>query len=1666
MADVQDALLAWLAGDVKRLVRDSRKAKKQFKDKPDTDSNSDEESADYIPMEKVSRAFVKQKNKSDEKDLNDKIKEQIKETKTPTVKAPEEVVKPEGAMDGVVETYQKEEEKVRRSNERQKMEDSIRGRQRDETGKIVRPKKRDGTTDPLTDSEVQRRYGGDGGPEPVEDVPVVESKTESTSSVVPPPDPLSALDLSGSKSATANLSQPSGVIPLQETTGPAPTPAPGLPVDTTPTAPAELSVSLPEAEVMSDKPNEALKALNIGADGPALDKQEATPSDFSDLSNAFQDAASRKVSIAGIDVPASSAAYDAASTAQGLLASANSAIPQLPMLSRRLGAYIFKPYDAIAGTTLFDKHNATTDQMENFIKGTGLVKEPQNFAERAAQALGAMAIPFPGASAAKVGENIGGRLAAEMMLPGTIIREGQSVAATYAASAIGSVGINEGLYQTLKTIDHLRITNPPVPNSKGDVEPRVISVPASEAKVIQQKMDNTIKSFVPSFAEASYSDVAVTSLAALAGAYAAYRGVRKIAGSSVENRTIRDPLKQTPDASPVSVTSASEATRSMAQDGNNVLESQAMRAGDKELANDIGTQTRSGAKARIEYMHDTGAVELPGYQYQLKTSPKALAEFHLARPVAERQELDWAMATMDQVDHATVQGARKNAAATGGPGMPAAADVQRAQSILNKPENAGVVAANREITEAMLGVYQASGRFDANAIRAMRNERPNYAHVIETGDIVTENGVARPMTYFEKLKAGMNKKAQQVESNIVAGSDLDSAQMRTQVNGPNQRMSPLLSNVAALHEAVEFGLQNDIKTRFIDALKADAEMSKSVVKMKPNSNGLLKDSTQVETWRNGKSEKYGMEKIVGNALNYAPYSTFRGLATIKNISQSLTTGVFAPWFAATSATMEAGIGSVTRLRGTRLGYLDQVLQAVSGGKLALPGDMLGTGAAMVTAGFNNWRAESVKHSTQLLEKALLADPSLNVAQVGQALGGARYVNQIARGLALGHNVVVQDIVDNGKKLYAESAKGTGNRIGALHSSQNEMMRNINAYDDQSVKDEFLRHLGGDQGGVFYNAGRKYMRAMADIHDWTKLAYIEQNMGRIPESTLARETRNLGGDLGKRGIGLGSTGYNLKSDTNIVSRGAVKAVANPVTGNLADIARDSIRYANPHIQGVTRILESFARQPTTTLMGIASAVTIPYMASLAWAMHLDNVNGNADHTDYLLNRREEWRKTNYLSWAVPGRPPEEGMNIRMDPAFGVFGYPVIEALDSVFGIRKHIGMKQNRQEIPQEQQGMASALADGLKEFVGMGVPWPLEMGAAAYGIAARNIGDPGYARGSEKTSGTGGSGVYSSSALSASTQMMLESILGVVGKAGIHGVDAWVSTEKGSTYLEKAANAAKQVTYDLSGQIPGAGNIGFFGTKPNSYTQSATPLADNTRKDLNAARKIMKAINSDEKQLLNTVRNTDDSEMAVPNIRQGYVGEVKIPPEVKQQYDAVKEMIKQNGELGDYTSERSRITQALNGLRGVNAGNIGRHVLVRLKDPIDNVDYMIVHAEDLKREGAAERFAALNPKMTKGSAPDAKRKVEPKVAADSAQRPRPIEKRLGNIPSDTDIDAMRPPTLAEVSRLQNRLNMRRGTLDRDAAATINELQQKNKFKLRDLADKIKLEADGGDDDED
>lgn len=186
-----------------------------------------------------------------------------------------------------------------------------------------------------------------------------------------------------------------------------------------------------------------------------------------------------------------------------------------------------------------------------------------------------------------------------------------------------------------------------------------------------------------------------------------------------------------------------------------------------------------------------------------------------------------------------------------------------------------------------------------------------------------------------------------------------------------------------------------------------------------------------------------------------------------------------------------------------------------------------------------------------------------------------------------------------------------------------------------------------------------------IGDAPQAAYYKQNKGRVSQELLTTRTRNVMGDPTK--AGLGTSGFG---------KAALEGVILHPWGSVT-------------LQSISKLLESAHQNPLGTAMAIGNAIVIPSILVSNW-----NVSLGKAYTDYQHNQRTPDQVAGSLYFGIPGRPPEEGLEWRVDQPMRPFKV----LADTLYG---HLYGLHDGSVFKPENEFVRRALSDGVATLYGI-----------------------------------------------------------------------------------------------------------------------------------------------------------------------------------------------------------------------------------------------------------------------------------------------------------------------------------------------------------------------------
>lgn len=432
-------------------------------------------------------------------------------------------------------------------------------------------------------------------------------------------------------------------------------------------------------------------------------------------------------------------------------------------------------------------------------------------------------------------------------------------------------------------------------------------------------------------------------------------------------------------------------------------------------------------------------------------------------------------------------------------------------------------------------------------------------------------------------------------------TDPDTIEARQQ--SPQLAVNNPIDVVAALHrmvgQTIRYTEANNARIRIIDQLAGNPNTKDTIRRVGDYSRrqvssgnlpfSMAEKSHYLPVHRRGRVEfwEFG-DDLLRQSLDFAPHSIGGVLNTSRRIYQSLTTGKFAPWFAPKGLLFDVFASTVTKNKGTALGYLDGAVMKAFDGRYHIPGDptafldalINGSGRAFATEtfikNFGDWFANHLSNSNTMFARMMEAG-----AQAAGVQGGLK---------AVGEGML---------NRYARTSVGVLRNEGGLGNSA--------TWFDNPADKMF------DSAGMTFNmAGRTYMTMLESIHNGAKVAmfsrghamlkkkYGTRPVPRIEILKLADQVRNISGDMSKTG----------RSE-----------IVNRIT--------DAMPYSNVTIQSMSHVYGTAARNPMRTGVGLFNGIGIPMITGLLAMSYAGN-----ETLDWYFNKVPGWQRASTIPVPTP------------------------------------------------------------------------------------------------------------------------------------------------------------------------------------------------------------------------------------------------------------------------------------------------------------------------------------------------------------------------------------------------------------------------------------------------
>lgn len=368
-----------------------------------------------------------------------------------------------------------------------------------------------------------------------------------------------------------------------------------------------------------------------------------------------------------------------------------------------------------------------------------------------------------------------------------------------------------------------------------------------------------------------------------------------------------------------------------------------------------------------------------------------------------------------------------------------------------------------------------------------------------------------------------------------------------------------------------------------------------------------------------------------------------------------TTGPASALFGSPFALANAAYGAVATLinrpKGTSAGLIDKGVQTLSRGKFGFRADPTFLAQTTYQAG-ENVIAVLAKYAAKAIENVATNHSIHSGSGPGTLDAMGKSLSSFYKRTVL-HDLETRGLRGGATPMYQAKAR----TMADVEASMSPVTRASKGW---TTTRDFIHDIFGAVGNA------------------PQGAYFRQNKGRMSDELLTSRTRNVMGDPSKSGLGKSNFGKAVGGAIIISPWGGVT------------------------VQATKRFLQAWKENPLGTATAIMGTVAIPSIMITKWNMSL-----GPEYLDYQLLKRTPDQASGSFYIGIPGRPPEEGVEIRLDQPMRPFKVLV----DTLFG--HQFGMYDGSIFDPKNEL-VKQALQAGISERYGI---WGSAMKSAAGQLA-------------------------------------------------------------------------------------------------------------------------------------------------------------------------------------------------------------------------------------------------------------------------------------------------------------------------------------------------------------
>ena len=489
-------------------------------------------------------------------------------------------------------------------------------------------------------------------------------------------------------------------------------------------------------------------------------------------------------------------------------------------------------------------------------------------------------------------------------------------------------------------------------------------------------------------------------------------------------------------------------------------------------------------------------------------------------------------------------------------------------------------------------------------------ERPNYVPVYE-GNIDPETPLLQRLNDASR-DSGISIEDAFLQKRAGIGSQ-----------NPETRVDPFNALIEYTEKALSLGVNNQTRLTIVDAI-AGSTFGKETIRLVKKGDDLVKNAKRVvEVFRNGVKEKYITSELVASLLKFDPHIAKHPYFYIpKRVFEYNVVGPASRTFAGVSMIRDILAAPVVRPKGS---FAPNPVQVVA----AIPKQVY---------------AKTLNGLARNLEAGLLSNTSIIPDSIWPTANRQALADLMSK-------QYLNSIYHQAQKVGGIDASDMRTNIEVAKTTFQELGRTLDQNSNKGLT-RVVRNIGYEP---VKNIISMFVSLYDSVLDAPRFAAFEKNLKKgLSEEQSAAAARNLVGDTSRSGKQYLADGSAIRGDT--VDQGLQSLLVNN-SHMMNSFLQEGSPFVNPMIQGTRRVIEAFKEDPSGTMLRAWLYVGLPTMASYAWNELLGK-----EYNNYAMDNRSASdiaMRPMYIG--VPGKPPEEGIEIDIAHELMLFASPFTRAV---------------------------------------------------------------------------------------------------------------------------------------------------------------------------------------------------------------------------------------------------------------------------------------------------------------------------------------------------------------------------------------------------------------------